>query len=762
MQDSLFSQKSGSLDVINFVEGFHIDLQKGVIPFHSEYKEKYDEVVRITKKKVKRFNFEIQEVQSRDIFLVARQKAIDAWKKNTNTPLFVEDTSLSIIALDNMPGTYSSDLLRTFDQKNLFCKLVDKKKDSRALARTLLAIYDGTQTYLWEGVTSGRISEKPLGTNGFGWDDIFIPDDQKIINTKTFAQMSASEKDFFSMRKKAWELMFTDPPDIKYPIFKVPEPFDEELQRIKIGSLSKEAKDFAFKLESIEPVNSYSERLIATKYKPLSFSKNNFFLSFSVNKESPSIGMILTNIEKGRVARRSEDEPMIWEIGPERRKLAFAQRALFFDENQNYRVHEVLENIEKGKLKIPHRRNFRSPTIEHALGLVETSFHHAKTPAISELGYKKISTNKVISRSEIIKFGIFNKIGKFPRKIVGLGAMPPVSGWRDTLLTCAIGHMVSFIPRSGVFVNDIERRLKLGREVATKIESLKIPRTWAKRIKKNLGASLGIQDPKKEVKIAKKLYKGAGIKLFRLYTIASDSRVVETAYNLRQAFGSDIEIFVGQISDKKQAEKLVSTNISADALIYGHGGGQQCTSAINGMAITTLEDIYEITLDPRFNDTSLIVEGGIGRSIGTALIIGIDAVLGSQKLVRGTIETGGIFVQDKSGKFCQPYPGTASPVTQIIESQFAGSSKDPIDAAGRTFNSEGKPGFMYYEAKANSMTFWIKEYESHAARTLADLGVKSVYQLRKFLLKDKREFLRIMSEKIQYLSEAHWNFTIFN
>jgi len=45
----------------------------------------------------------------------------------------------------------------------------------------------------------------------------------------------------------------------------------------------------------------------------------------------------------------------------------------------------------------------------------------------------------------------------------------------------------------------------------------------------------------------------------------------------------------------------------------------------------------------------------------------------------------------------------------------------------------------------------------HAARTLADLGVENIEELRKFLSNDKREFLRILSEKTQYLSEAHRN-----
>ena len=535
------------------------------------------------------------------------------------------------------------------------------------------------------------------------------------------------------------------------------EPFSEELERIRFEEFSKEALSFSYALESVSSQSKKTKILDSKSIVLLSKTENKFYSRYKVSKDSNSIGLVLTNIDLGRIGRYGNGEPIFWQMGRERRKLALAQRALFFDENHNPQIYKKLISFENGKTRVKERANRRSPTIEKALGMESPSDSAVYTPALTEIGYKKISTDKIVSRRKIVTSGLFNKIGKYPRKIIGLGAMPPVSGWRDTLVTSIVGHMLCFIPRSSVFASNLENRLRLALDVRKTIQKLPIKPIYRTKILRNLGAAIGAENPDDEVNIAKYLYEKAGITVFRIYTIGSDKRVIETAKKLRQKLGEKIEIFVGQIADKAQAERLIQKDILVDGLIFGHGGGQQCTSAINGMAITTLEDVYSMTTDKRFNNTSIILEGGVGRSIGVALVMGVDCVLGNQKFVRGTIETGNVFLEDKMGKICQPYPGTASPVTQIIESEDPTLRFRRADAAGRTYYSEGKPGLMFYEEKAGSMAFWINEHLRHAARTLADLGVENIEELRKFLSNDKREFLRILSEKTQYLSEAHRN-----
>ncbi|MFC1722493.1 IMP dehydrogenase, partial [Patescibacteria group bacterium] len=256
------------------------------------------------------------------------------------------------------------------------------------------------------------------------------------------------------------------------------------------------------------------------------------------------------------------------------------------------------------------------------------------------------------------------------------------------------------------------------------------------------------------VKEAEIFYKKENIKLFRIYTINSDPRVIETAELLRKKLGDDIEIFVGQISDITQARLLVE-KAKVDALIFGHGGGRQCTSATNGMAISTVEEIYSIIKDEFFNDTSLIVEGGVGKSVGALIILGVDCILYNQQLVKGTLEIGGLFLQHLNGTFVQPYHGSASAPTMIIEAANPNMHDQRIDCSGRTKIPEGKPGYSKYSEKANSMTYWVEEFKHQAARTLADLGVENMSELRTFLQTTDLDMLRIVSPEAAKTASAY-------
>ena len=74
--------------------------------------------------------------------------------------------------------------------------------DRRARAKTVIATYDGQSSpRIFVGGVDGSIASAPRGTEGFGWDDIFIP----IGTKKTFAEMPPEEKDCYSMRRQALE-----------------------------------------------------------------------------------------------------------------------------------------------------------------------------------------------------------------------------------------------------------------------------------------------------------------------------------------------------------------------------------------------------------------------------------------------------------------------------------------------------------------------------------------------------------------------------
>ncbi len=123
----------------------------------------------------------------------------------TKTNCFSEDTGLEVVALNGEPGVksarYAGDL-RSFDKniEKLLQKLLNKP-DKTARFRTIISlIIDGKETQ-FEGVCNGQIINEKRGTQGFGYDPVFIPDDAD----KTFGEMSLEEKKGHSHRTKATE-----------------------------------------------------------------------------------------------------------------------------------------------------------------------------------------------------------------------------------------------------------------------------------------------------------------------------------------------------------------------------------------------------------------------------------------------------------------------------------------------------------------------------------------------------------------------------
>ncbi|HEY5615272.1 MAG TPA: non-canonical purine NTP pyrophosphatase, partial [Bacteroidota bacterium] len=73
----------------------------------------------------------------------------------------------------------------------------------RAQFKAVLALVGADYEETTEGICTGMLGESPHGTNGFGYDPIFIPDGYK----KTYAELTADEKNRISHRAKAAEKM---------------------------------------------------------------------------------------------------------------------------------------------------------------------------------------------------------------------------------------------------------------------------------------------------------------------------------------------------------------------------------------------------------------------------------------------------------------------------------------------------------------------------------------------------------------------------
>ncbi len=166
---------------------------------------------------------------------------------------------------------------------------------------------------------------------------MFIPKGQK----ETLVQMSEKKKDSLSMRSKALEKFRKSIPSLNYPIFKMNEPYAQELERARFNKLKdSKAIRFAYSLECLSNKQKVQDNFLADKYGPINFEENNFYSRFIKDKNSSSLGLLITDIDRKSLKTFKNGNPVLWQMGPERRQLAIAGRAEFFLENQNKEVHK--------------------------------------------------------------------------------------------------------------------------------------------------------------------------------------------------------------------------------------------------------------------------------------------------------------------------------------------------------------------------------------------------------------------------------------
>lgn len=113
-----------------------------------------------------------------------------------------EDSGLCIDFLEGSPGVISARFknLRNDEEKveeilNLMEGVPEEKRGAKFVST--IAFFDREKTTLFRGEVFGKISLSKKGSNGFGYDPIFIPNGE----TKTFAEMADLEKDKFSHRR---------------------------------------------------------------------------------------------------------------------------------------------------------------------------------------------------------------------------------------------------------------------------------------------------------------------------------------------------------------------------------------------------------------------------------------------------------------------------------------------------------------------------------------------------------------------------------
>ena len=154
---------------------------------------------------------EFIEPQSSSIVDVSKFKIQQALElisetESSNNALLVEDSGLFIESLNDFPGVYSSYISKTIGNEGILNLLVDKS-NRNAEFRAYSILYKNGKYFRALGICSGKISTQIKGSNGFGFDPIFIPESG---DGRTFGEMTDYEKASKSHRGESLKILYDE------------------------------------------------------------------------------------------------------------------------------------------------------------------------------------------------------------------------------------------------------------------------------------------------------------------------------------------------------------------------------------------------------------------------------------------------------------------------------------------------------------------------------------------------------------------------
>jgi len=129
----------------------------------------------------------------------------------TGLPTVADDSGLCVDALHGMPGVFSARWSGKHgdDRANLdlvLGQLADvAARGAQFICAAALVLPAGASRREWTttGVLAGSLTHAPRGTNGFGYDPIFVPDGFSV----TTAELAPEEKDAISHRGRAFRAL---------------------------------------------------------------------------------------------------------------------------------------------------------------------------------------------------------------------------------------------------------------------------------------------------------------------------------------------------------------------------------------------------------------------------------------------------------------------------------------------------------------------------------------------------------------------------
>lgn len=125
-------------------------------------------------------------------------------------PTIADDSGLAVDVLNGMPGIFSARWAGGHGDDTANLKLVlaqtsdvdDEHRGAAFVCAAVLVHPDGRE-FVVEETMPGRLIREPRGSNGFGYDPIFVADGQAVTN----AELEPAEKDAISHRGKAFRAL---------------------------------------------------------------------------------------------------------------------------------------------------------------------------------------------------------------------------------------------------------------------------------------------------------------------------------------------------------------------------------------------------------------------------------------------------------------------------------------------------------------------------------------------------------------------------
>ena len=125
--------------------------------------------------------------------------------QNYGLPCFADDSGLEVEALDGAPGVYSAryagEQKSDFDNIEKLLEQLKHSQNRKAQFKTVIVLNLNNEQHLFTGIIEGEITTAKRGTNGFGYDPVFVAEN----SSKTFAELTSEEKNKVSHRARAVE-----------------------------------------------------------------------------------------------------------------------------------------------------------------------------------------------------------------------------------------------------------------------------------------------------------------------------------------------------------------------------------------------------------------------------------------------------------------------------------------------------------------------------------------------------------------------------